>query len=299
MTSAPRPPASPSRPINAVFPCVMPRSAPSAQAAIPGRKPWDRLARLALAAAFLLGFGALDDALASARPDGAAPGEVASSVAASLREQAAALRGNRSSRTGGRGASAGNRLDDARHGPPDAPAPWGDAGNPRAACLAAARQAEAAHGIPPGLMVAVALAESGLHAHAMSIGGRSYFPASAEEARRVYGGAAPGQALMAGCVQVNARVHARGSDWPLDPWRAADWGAGYLRTHYERSGNWADALRRWNGGGTSGNRLACRVQAKLAVANPASTVLSGVSCGPGGRERREGAALLEIAETAD
>ncbi|MFH5923928.1 transglycosylase SLT domain-containing protein [Roseomonas xinghualingensis] len=170
--------------------------------------------------------------------------------------------------------------------------------SPRAACLDATRQAEQAHRIPEGLMVAIALAESGLHGYAMNIGGRPYYPDSMEEARRIYRNAGRGQYLMAGCVQVNARVHARNSDWPLDPWQAADWGASYLRQHYETYGNWVDAIRRWNGAMPSGNALACRVQAKLQVTNPNSKVLDGVSCGNTAiaRERRNGAALLEIAE---
>jgi hypothetical protein len=171
--------------------------------------------------------------------------------------------------------------------------------SPRAACLDAVREAERAHQIPEGLMVAVALAESGLHAYAMNIGGRAHFPSNTEDAQRIYNGAKPGQYVMAGCVQVNARVHARNSDWPLDPWRAADWGAGYLRTHYERSGNWADAIRRWNGGGASGDRLACRVQAKLQVTNPGSDALSSARCGNNPRERSNGQTLLEIAEASD
>ncbi|MCR0980858.1 transglycosylase SLT domain-containing protein [Roseomonas populi] len=176
-----------------------------------------------------------------------------------------------------------------------------DIDSPRAACLDAVRQAERAHDIPEGLMVAVALAESGLHAHAMNIGGRAYFPDGMAEARRIYNSARPGQYVMAGCVQVNARVHARNSDWPLDPWRSADWGAGYLRQHYEKAGNWADAIRRWNGGGASGDRLACRVMAKLKVSNPGSSVLSDTRCGATNiaRERRNGEALLEVAEAAD
>ena len=182
---------------------------------------------------------------------------------------------------------------------PAPPAPRRAIGSPRAACLHAARQAEAAHGIPQGLLVAVALAESGLHAYAMNIGGHSHFPSSNEDARRLYKAAGRGQAVMAGCVQVNARVHARGSEWPLDPWAAADWGAGFLRAHYERSGSWMEALRRWNGGGASGSRLACRVQAKLAAANPRSTLLSDARCGGNARERRNGEALLEIAEAAE
>jgi len=171
--------------------------------------------------------------------------------------------------------------------------------SPRAACLDAVRQAEAAHNIPEGLMVAISLAESGLHAHAMNIGGRAYYPEGLDEARRIYRGAPAGAYIMAGCVQVNARVHARNSDWPLDPWRAADWGAAYLRQHYDASGNWASAIRRWNGAGN--DKLACRVQAKLQVSNPDSDVLDGVRCGNTAiaRERRNGAALLEIAEAAD
>ncbi|TPG51860.1 transglycosylase [Roseomonas nepalensis] len=165
--------------------------------------------------------------------------------------------------------------------------------------MQAARQAEAAHDIPRGLMVAVALAESGLHAYAMNIGGQSHFPASNEDARRLYNAAGRGGNVMAGCVQVNARVHARGAEWPLDPWAAADWGAGFLRAHYERSGSWTEALRRWNGGGASGDRLACRVQAKLAAANPGSTLLADARCGGNARERRNGEALLEIAEAAE
>lgn len=174
-----------------------------------------------------------------------------------------------------------------------------DIDSPRAACLDAVRQAERAHNIPDGLMVAVALAESGLHAHAMNIGGRAVFPESTEEARRIYRAARSSQYVMAGCVQVNARVHARNSDWPLDPWRAADWGASYLRGHFERLGNWADAIRRWNGGGASGDRLACRVQAKLQVTNPGSGALGNARCSGGARERRDGEALLEIAEAAE
>jgi len=55
--------------------------------------------------------------------------------------------------------------------------------SPRAACLAAARRAERIHGLPHSLMVAIALSESGLHAHALNINGRAHFPESPAEAR--------------------------------------------------------------------------------------------------------------------
>ncbi|MDJ0387206.1 transglycosylase SLT domain-containing protein [Roseomonas sp. E05] len=173
---------------------------------------------------------------------------------------------------------------------------------PRSACLDAVRAAEARYDLPDGLLVAVALAESGLHAHALNIGGRAYYPDSRAEARRLLTGASARQSVMAGCVQVNAQVHApRGSDWPLDPQKSADWAARYLRQQYEAAGNWADALRRWNGGGPTSIKLVCRVEAKLQVVNPDSTVLGAPRCGGTqmARARRDGRALLELAEATD
>ncbi|MFZ6764342.1 transglycosylase SLT domain-containing protein [Roseomonas sp. KE0001] len=173
---------------------------------------------------------------------------------------------------------------------------------PRNACLEAARAAEARFDLPDGLLVAVALAESGLHAHALNIGGQAYYPDSRAEARNLLK-SSQGQSVMAGCVQVNAQVHAKGgADWPLDPRRATEWAARYLRQHYDTYGNWADALRRWNGAapGTV-NKLVCRVQAKLQVVSPGSALLSGNGCRNTeiARVRRDGRALLEMAEAPD
>ncbi|MDQ1079329.1 hypothetical protein QE401_001855 [Pseudoroseomonas cervicalis] len=176
-----------------------------------------------------------------------------------------------------------------------------EAAGPRNACLEAVRAAELRHDLPDGLLVAIALAESGLHAHALNIGGRSYYPESRAEARRLLVNAPARSSVMAGCVQVNARVHARnGADWPLDADRAADWAARYLRQHYNTTGNWAAALRRWNGGGHA-QQLVCRVDAKLQVVNPGSGALGNPSCGRGqiARVRRDGAALLELAEAGN
>lgn len=174
--------------------------------------------------------------------------------------------------------------------------------SPRAACLAAVRAAERAHGIPEGLLVAIALNESGLHAYALNIGGRSYFPSSLEEARRLYWSALGRRSVMAGCMQVNAGVHARNGDWPLDPALAADWGARYLRRHYERTGDWTRALVRWHGGSPqSSARVVCQVRGKMEATAPGRSVLDGRHCGGGtavARLRRNGRALLELAEAA-
>ena len=173
---------------------------------------------------------------------------------------------------------------------------------PRNACLDAVRQAEAKYDLPNGLLVSIALAESGLHAHALNIGGRAYYPESPDRARALLSSARAGQSVMAGCVQVNARVHARNSDWPLNPERSADWAARYLRQHYNNSGDWVTALARWNGDGDNrANGLVCRVRAKLDVVEPGSTVLDGARCGrvATARLKRDARALLELAEAPD
>ena len=175
--------------------------------------------------------------------------------------------------------------------------------SPRSACLVAARQAEITHGLPEGLLTAIALNESGLHAYALNLRGRAYFPATREEARRLLTSA--GTRGMAGCFQINAGVHvARGEDWPLDPPRAADWSARYLAQHYETYGDWGRAVLRWHGASPrhANNRIICRVHSKLEVTAPGSSLFDD-RCRPGApqwaRVRQNGAAHLEVAEAAE
>ena len=175
--------------------------------------------------------------------------------------------------------------------------------SPRSACLVAARQAEIAHRVPEGLLTAIALNESGLHAYALNLRGRAYFPETREEARKLLL-AARGRG-MAGCFQINAAVHvARGQDWPLDPPQAADWAARYLAKHYETYGDWGRAVLRWHGASPrrAGTQIICRVHSKLEVTAPGSTLFND-RCRPGApqwaRVRRNGAAHLEVAEAAE
>ncbi len=175
--------------------------------------------------------------------------------------------------------------------------------SPRAACLVAARQAEITHGVPEGLLTAIALNESGLHAYALNLRGRAYFPETREEARRLLVSA--GTRGMAGCFQINAGVHvARGEDWPLDPPRAADWAARYLVQHYETYGDWGRAVLRWHGASPrqAGHHIICRLHGKLEVTAPGSTLFAD-RCRPGApqwaRVRQNGAAHLEVAEAAE
>lgn len=172
--------------------------------------------------------------------------------------------------------------------------------SPRAACLAAAREAERRHDLPDGLLVGIALNESGLHAHALNIAGRAYYPEDRAEAERLLRTTRAGY-VMAGCLQVNARVHARGGQvWPLDPKKASDWAARYLRQHYETYGSWDMAVVRWHGGSPRMlTRLVCRVRSKIEVVAPESTLFAERCQGTRtqmARFRRNGRALLELAE---
>jgi len=171
-------------------------------------------------------------------------------------------------------------------------------GSPRAACLTALRSAERRHNLPPGLLVAIGLNESGLHAHALSIRGRAVFPETRAEADRLLL-ASGGASVMAGCLQINAGVHARGQTWPLDPRAAADWAADFLHTNHQRTGDWAEVLRRWHGASprNAGTYL-CRIRGKLEVVQPDSPIFANQRCAPANmaRLRQNGAAHLEIAE---
>jgi len=177
-----------------------------------------------------------------------------------------------------------------------------EASSPRSACRVAARQAEMTHGVPEGLLTAIALNESGLHAYALNLRGRAYFPNSREEASRML--VAAGGRGMAGCFQINAAVHAaRGDDWPLDPPQAADWAARYLVRHYKDQGDWGRAILRWHGAPASrGTQIICRVHSKLQVTAPGSTLFAD-RCRPGAKQwarvRQNGAAHLEVAEGAE
>jgi hypothetical protein len=171
--------------------------------------------------------------------------------------------------------------------------------SPRAACLQATQRAEQVHGLPTGLLTAVALAESGLHAYALSIGGRAHFPATEEAARELVNNAHPGRSIMAGCVQVNARVHARNSHWPLNPDASADWAGGMMARWARETGSWSTALRRWHGGSpASTQRLVCRVKAKMDVTSPGSDIFEDWNCASGlaDRTRRNGEVHLATAQ---
>jgi hypothetical protein len=134
-------------------------------------------------------------------------------------------------------------------------------------CRAAATAAERSTDLPPGLLTAIAGAESGMHATALRVAGRGIYPATQGEARVIAKRAlGRSQSVMAGCMQVNLQVHdPRGELWALEPDKAANWAADYLTTLHGKLGSWRSAISVYGGGGgrVYARRIARRLDAGL------------------------------------
>lgn len=174
-----------------------------------------------------------------------------------------------------------------------------------ARCVAAARSAEAAAGLPEGLLVAVAVVESALHPYAVGSEREGRYAASAlqakEAAREM---AAAARSVAGGCFQVNIGVHARGgAAWVFDPAASAAFAAGLLNDLRSRHGSWAAALAAYHGAaGATGRAYACRVRAALAEIAPASAAavqLTGCPAAAARAMRAKAAALLAHAGVAE
>lgn len=117
-------------------------------------------------------------------------------------------------------------------------------------CEVAIRSAERQYHIPPYLLSAIALAESGRNGRpspvAMNIAGRAYFASGTDDMERVvYNNGGQGASIDVGCMQVNLRFHAgRFRDWRslLVPRYNADYAALYLTELYRQYGSWSAAV---------------------------------------------------------
>jgi hypothetical protein len=145
-----------------------------------------------------------------------------------------------------------------------------DASNsqPGEGCRAAAATAERAGGLPSGLLTAIAGTESGMHATALRVGGRGVYPQSIEEAQAVAKRAlSRSQSVMAGCMQVNLKVHdPKGELWALEPAEAAHWAADYLKALHHRLGSWRSAISAY--GGDRGRSYVRRIERQLDAGLP-------------------------------
>ncbi len=134
-------------------------------------------------------------------------------------------------------------------------------------CRTAVATAERARGLPPGLLTAIARTESGMRPTALRVAGRGVYPQSKEEAQAMARQAlSRSQSVMAGCMQVNLRVHdPKGQLWALEPRAAADWAAEYLKTLHRRLGSWRSAISVYGGGGRS---YVARIERRLDAGLP-------------------------------
>ena len=139
---------------------------------------------------------------------------------------------------------------------------------PREGCQAAATTAERTNGLPPGLLTAIAGTESGMRPTALRVGGRGIYPPSQRAAREVAKRAlSRSQTVMAGCMQVNLKVHdPKGELWALEPQAAADWAADYLKALHERLGSWQLAISAY--GGDRGHTYVKRIERRLDTGLP-------------------------------
>lgn len=123
-----------------------------------------------------------------------------------------------------------------------------------ALCQDAALQAAEDSGVPPDVLLAIALVETGRNdgnrqrpwPWAVNLGGEGRWLASKAEAAEYAQAALSSGATNVdiGCFQLNYRWHAEnfGSlDEMLDPWANARYAADYLSRLYAEAGNWSDA----------------------------------------------------------
>lgn len=117
-------------------------------------------------------------------------------------------------------------------------------------CERSIRSAERKYGLPPYLLAAIALTESGRDGKpspvAMNIGGRPYFARSTQDMQdTVFRNGGEGASIDVGCMQINLRWHAsRFKDWRslLVPSYNAEYGALYLTELYRKTGSWNAAV---------------------------------------------------------
>ncbi len=138
-----------------------------------------------------------------------------------------------------------------------APSPRPEHNAFNAVCEAEMTRAAAEHGVPLGILFAVALNETGrrgwLHPYALNVAGKSHFPKSPGEAMEVFRRErARGVKLIdLGCMQINHHYHAKafGSvEAMLDPATNVEYAALFLKRLRAQHGTWTMAAARYHAG---------------------------------------------------
>ncbi len=133
------------------------------------------------------------------------------------------------------------------------------------------------HGVPPGILYAVGLAETGrkgsLQPYALNIEGKAVFARSIDDAARAFEKARRDGAKLIdlGCMQINHYYHAdqfRSVRQMLDPRQNVEYAARFLAQLKQRHGTWSMAIARYHAGPNNDpaqRRYVCRVIANLAA----------------------------------
>jgi hypothetical protein len=120
--------------------------------------------------------------------------------------------------------------------------------DPSALCVSAARAAADQTGVPFDTLLAIAVVETGRQMRpwpwTVNLGGEGHWLDSAEEAEALVRDALESGAtnIDLGCFQLNYRWHAAAFaslDAMLDPESNARYAAGFLASHFARTGDWA------------------------------------------------------------
>lgn len=139
------------------------------------------------------------------------------------------------------------------------------------ACEAEILRAAERYGVPPGILYAVGLTETGnkgsLHPNALNIEGRAVFARSRQQALAEFERARRNgvKLIDLGCMQINHHYHAdqfASVSQMLDPSRNVDYAARFLIELKQRHGSWSMAVARYHAGPNNDpaqKRYVCRV----------------------------------------
>ncbi len=158
-------------------------------------------------------------------------------------------------------------------------------------CTQAIAEAERRFGIPPGLLQAMSIHESGVNGQpypwALNLGGRVIYASTQDKAQKILDErrAKGRKNLYAGCMQLSVFHHSsnfRSLGDMLQPQRNVAYAAKYLAAHFEEYGDWQGAVRRYQGGkARQSAAYFCKVWRLLGDRNPESArEIDNGRCGP-------------------
>lgn len=141
--------------------------------------------------------------------------------------------------------------------------------SPASACLDEARRAENMFGIPPLILQAIIVQESGGNPLALNIDGESVYPKTVEEANAIVREReAQAGNIDIGCGQISMRYHGTffeiRPEIAFDSWVNVVYASKVLLENYRRLGTWTDAVAHYHSGNPQRQEAyVCRIMAAM------------------------------------